>query len=55
VNGNCDCSVLTRDLLDSPVSFIPIKQSEAERLYFMLEGKPFVIENKSDTTKVSCN
>lgn len=31
---------------------IPIKQSEAERLYFMLEGKPFVIENKSDTTKV---
>lgn len=29
--------------------FIPIKQSEAERLYFMLEGKPFVIENKTDT------
>jgi|JI8StandDraft_1071087.scaffolds.fasta_scaffold13493_3 hypothetical protein len=29
--------------------FIPIKQSEAERLYFMLEGKPFVIENKTDS------
>lgn len=28
--------------------FIPIKPSEAERLYFMLEGKPFVIENKTD-------
>ena len=29
--------------------FIPIKQNEAERLYFMLEGKPFVIENKTDS------
>ncbi len=29
--------------------FIPVKQVEAERLYFMLEGKPFVIENKTDT------
>lgn len=29
--------------------FIPIKQSEAERLYFMLEGKTFVIENKTDS------
>lgn len=32
--------------------YIPIKQSEAERLYFMLEGKPFVIENKTDTSTV---
>ncbi len=29
--------------------FIPVKPAEAERLYFMLEGKPFVIENKTDT------
>jgi hypothetical protein len=29
--------------------FMPVKPAEAERLYFMLEGKPFVIENKTDT------
>jgi len=29
--------------------FIPVKPAEAERLYFMLEGKPFVIENGSNT------
>lgn len=27
---------------------IPLKPVEAERLYFILEGKPFVIENKSE-------
>ncbi|CAN5536626.1 hypothetical protein BH11CYA1_BH11CYA1_49770 [soil metagenome] len=32
--------------------FLPIKPSEAERLYFMLEGKPFVIENKTAASAV---
>ncbi len=29
--------------------FIPVKPTEAERLYFMIEGKPFMIENGSNT------
>lgn len=32
--------------------FLPIKKADAQKLYFALEGKPFVIENKSDAPPV---
>jgi nitrate reductase NapAB chaperone NapD len=32
---------------------LPLKPIEAERLYFILEGKPFVIENKSEKSNLA--
>lgn len=32
--------------------FLPVKKLEAQKLYFALEGKPFVIENRSDAPPV---
>ncbi|MDQ5964199.1 MAG: hypothetical protein QG625_353 [Cyanobacteriota bacterium erpe_2018_sw_39hr_WHONDRS-SW48-000098_B_bin.30] len=33
--------------------FLPVKKLEAQKLYFALEGRPFVIENRSDAPPLS--